>query len=119
MSKKKDKKNKKADDNATVFIVAKSELTGKNKIKAASKNWFAIDRDTHAAEDVVEWKVLDKNKHQVSIGDPSHIFVNVSTGQNEARAQIADIEPGYYEYTITIDGNQPVQGGSAPGIIIE
>lgn len=118
MPKKKNKK-KQAMADATVFIVAKSALKN-NKIVAEKQKWVAIDGHPHHKGNKIEWQILDKQDHKLEIETPS--IVNHDTLRIKGNRGSANIysgaKPGYYEYYIYVDG-EFVEGGSAPGIIIE
>lgn len=117
---KKDKKKKnrsKATADPTIYIVQKHGLKG-TRIDLSTFRWVAVDgKNRHRGYEIV-WEIPEKTKHDLKINPPK-IVESLKIEGNCARAVISDeAETGYYEYTITVDG-EPVEGGSAPGIIIE
>jgi hypothetical protein len=106
-----------ADD--IVYIVPKSPIR-RNKIVAGPKTWVAIDGKPHGRGNTIEWRVADAKPHVFKIEPPPIIVPgSLRINGNEATAQIKeDAKAGYYEYTMTVDGKF-VEGGSAPGIIID
>jgi hypothetical protein len=104
---------------AIVYIVPKSPVKN-DKIVKGPKKWVAIDGRPHKRGNQIEWLVADSKPHVLKIEPPPIIVPgSLKINGNVAIAKIhAEAEPGYYEYIITVDGKF-VEGGSAPGIIIE
>jgi hypothetical protein len=119
MAKDKKKKKSKSAVDLTIYIVLKHGLKG-GKIIQTQHKWVAIDGKAHRRGNRVVWQIMDPGQHDLDI-DPPDVIDSDSLRINGNRAT-ADIfsgaEPGYYEYLITVDG-EDVEGGSAPGIIIE
>jgi hypothetical protein len=110
---------KKAATSGIVFIVPKSPV--KNfKIVKGPKKWVAIDGRPHKRGNKIAWLIADSQPHVLKIEPPAIIVPgSLKINGNKAKAKIHDeAQPGYYEYIITVDGSF-VEGGSAPGIIIE
>jgi hypothetical protein len=103
----------------TVFIVPKSPIR-RNKIVAGPKTWVAIDGKAHRRGNGIAWRVADTKPHVFKVEPPAIIVPgSLRINGNEAAALIKeDAKAGYYEYTMTVDGKF-VEGGSAPGIIID
>lgn len=112
---KKKKKSKAADP--TIYIVQKHALKG-TRIDLTTFQWVAVDGNNRHRGSEIAWEIPEKTPHDLKITPPKIVeFLKISG--NSAKGIISDeAATGYYEYTITVDG-QPVQGGSAPGIIIE
>jgi len=115
--KKKKKKSKKAAPEPTIYIVKKHALT-KGKISTTVYRWVAVDGNNRHRGNEIVWEIPEQTKHDLKINPPA-IVKSLKINGNGATARISDdAATGYYEYTITVDG-EPVEGGSAPGIIIE
>ncbi len=119
---KKDKKKKKklkAAADTTIYIVLKHGLKN-GRINLALWKWVAVDGKAHRRGSEVVWQVMEAGEHKLEIDPPE--VINRETLRIVGKRATADIyagaNPGYYEYIMTVDG-EPVEGGSAPGIIIE
>jgi hypothetical protein len=111
---------KKAAASGIVFIVPKSPVKNFKIIVKGPKKWVAIDGKAHGRGSKIKWLVADSAPRVLKIEPPSIIVPGtLKIKGNRASAKIhPEAQPGYYEYVITVDGKF-VEGGSAPGIIID